>query len=74
MTNPFEKNTAKQVSILTTDQSADTNYNRIEHISLSETNIGLKELAIVCAQFGNNLIAEANQSSALIDRQGRGYW
>ena len=52
------------------DKSADTNRTRMEHLSLSDTAIGLKDLAIVSERLGNKLIAEANQASASIDRRG----
>ena len=55
-----------------TDKLADTNRTRMEHLSLLETTIGSKDIAICSARLGNRLISESNQSSASIDRQIHG--
>ena len=44
----------------------------MEHLLLSETTIGLKELAIGSARLGDNIIAEDNQASNIIDRRVHG--
>ena len=72
MTTPFGRITANKISISATDQSADINPTRIEHLSLLTTTIGSKEIAIGSAQLGNKLILESNQSSTSIDKQGQG--
>ena len=72
--NPFGRNTAKRISTLKTDQLADTNHTRVEHISLSATNIRPKELVIGSTRLGENIIAEANQPSDSIDRWGHSDW
>ena len=69
LTTPFEINTANQISISAMDQSADTNHNRMEHLSLSDTTIGLKYLAIVSERLGDKLIAEANQASRILPQE-----
>ena len=52
---------------MATDQLADTNRTRMEHLLLSVTTIGSKEFAIVSMRLGKNLIAEANKSISSID-------
>ena len=71
LSTPFERNTVKQISILTTDKSEDTNRTRIEYILLLAINIGSKDLAIISARLGNNIIVCANQVSHPIDRRGQ---
>ena len=66
LTTPFEINAANKISISAMDQSADTNHNRMEHLSFSDTAIGLEDLAIVSARLGDKLIAETNQSSRIL--------
>ena len=70
LSTPFERNTVKQISILTTDKSEDTNRTRMEYILLLAINIGSKDLAIISARLGNNIITEANQASVVIYRWG----
>ena len=67
LTTLFGRNTAKQISILTTNQLAYTNCTRMEYISLLATTIQAKELAIGSAHLGNKIIAEDNQSTTSID-------
>ena len=55
-----------------TDQSTDTNYTRMGHISFLELNIGLKDLAIGNERLGGKIIMEANQVSTYIDRRVHG--
>ena len=53
-----------------TDQLADTNRTRMEHLSLPATTIGLKYIEIGTVRLGNNIITEANQASVVIYRWG----
>ena len=55
-----------------TDQLADNNRNRMEHLLLLEKTIGSKDLTISSAQLVGKLIVHTNQSSAFIDIQGHG--
>ena len=70
---PFGRNTAKQIPILVTDQSTNTNHTRMQHILLLDITIGSKYLAIVSLRLVNKLVTEANQASASFDIQGHGY-
>ena len=70
----FGRNTAKQIFILATDQQPDTNRTSMEHLSFPATPIGSKELAVGSMRLGNNIMTEANQSSASIDRWVHGDW
>ena len=60
LTTLFGRNTAKQISILATDQPTNTNRTKMEHISFPEVTIGLKYLAIGSARLDKNIVAEAN--------------
>ena len=42
----------------------------MEHLSFPATPIGSKELAVGSMRLGNNIMTEANQSSASIDKKG----
>ena len=55
-----ERNTAKEISISTKVDLADTNHSRMEHLSISATFIELKEPVIDSAQLGNKTTAETN--------------
>ena len=55
-----------------TDQSADTNWTRMEHILLLTITIGSKYLTISSAWLGENFIVYANQSRASIDKREHG--
>ena len=46
----------------------------MEHLSLLETNIGSKELVIISARLGQNLIADAYQASASIHIRVHSDW
>ena len=72
LTTLFGRNNAKKISILATYQLAGTNHTRMEDLSLSETTIGSKDIAICSSQLGDKLIAESNQLSAPVDRQWHG--
>ena len=74
LNTPFSKHTANQISILVMNQSTDTNHTRMEHLLLSARTTGSKYLAIGSARLRDKLIAEANQSSASIDRWVHGDW
>ena len=56
---------------LTTDQSANTNRARLEHILLSVITVGSKDIAIGRACLGDKII-NSNQSNAFIDIWGHG--
>ena len=72
MTTPFGINNAKQISVLTTDQLADTNHTRTDHLLFLATNIGPKEITISIKRLGDNIIVEDNQARSSIDRRGNG--
>ena len=55
------------------DQPENTNHNRMEHVSLSDKNIGSKEL-VKSRAHSNDTLINTNQSIVLIDRQGHGHW
>ena len=74
MTNPFGKNTGKQIFISTTHQLSDTNRTSIKNLSLLVTTIGQKELAIGSVLLGDNIDVEANQDIASIYRYLHGDW
>ena len=68
--NIFGRNTSKQISISRTDQSADTNRTRMEHLLVLTITIGSKELAIISVHLGNKLILHDNQAINFVDIQG----
>ena len=68
LTTLFGINTDNQISILSTYQLSDTNLTRMEHLLLSATNIGLKDITIFSEWLGNKLIAHSSQASTYIDR------
>ena len=65
-------NAAKQISISATDQLAETNSTRMEHLLLLATAIGSKDLTIGSAWLCDNHIAEANPSRSFVDRPVHG--
>ena len=74
LTTLFGRNTSKKISTPATNQPTDTNHTMMEHFLLTAVTIGLISLAIYSVCLGNKLVAEDNQTSTSIDRQGNGHW